>query len=344
MPIVSESFHYKNLKEKGFKIKTTYKNNNKVSVRSSDNSINEDVKNGIRLRKEYYKDDRLLHTVTDFDSRITYTYINQENENQDMKCPNCGMSGKVKDFIDGCPYCRTKYNIEYTEKDLGTKHHYDRVLRNNTYRLITLILDIIISFIICFIYFKNTSRTFNQFDILKIVVYTIIVSGILYYFFYLLDGYIILLPIKIYKDKMNQKQIDFWNKMNKLGIDKNKFYNNMNYEINKYYYQKTNIIDYDILDCLEFKDSKDKDGNIIITSKIDIRTITYSNNKIKENHEDVTFSFLRREGELFELHDGKNYIKCPNCGGSCDVTKEKCDHCRTELKHYQEWIMIDKKD
>ena len=31
-------------------------------------------------------------------------------------CPNCGMESIIKDFIDGCPYCRTHYNVDYTDK------------------------------------------------------------------------------------------------------------------------------------------------------------------------------------------------------------------------------------
>ena len=56
---------------------------------------------------------------------------------------NCGMNGKIKDFIDGCPYCRTHYNIDYVDKDLGSKYHYDRILKNKTYRIVTAIIDII---------------------------------------------------------------------------------------------------------------------------------------------------------------------------------------------------------
>ena len=37
------------------------------------------------------------------------------------ECKNCGMSSKLKDFVDGCPYCGTYYNIDYTDKDLGGK-------------------------------------------------------------------------------------------------------------------------------------------------------------------------------------------------------------------------------
>ena len=130
--------------------------------------------------------------------------------------------------------------------------------------------------------------------------------------------------------------------MSTIGVDKNKFFNNMNYEISRYYFKNPSIVDYDILDCLEFHESNDKDGRVVITTKIDVRSILYQDGKIKESRKDEVFSFVRREGELFVLHDGKNYVKCPNCGASCDVTHDKCDHCRTELKHLNEWVMIEK--
>ena len=107
-------------------------------------------------------------------------------QDEDYTCPNCGMQSKLKDFIDGCPYCRTYYNIDYTDKDLGSKYHYDRVLRNNSYRIITGIVDLIISIIVCFFFIKNTSRTFNAVDVSKVFIYGFILSLILYYFFYIL--------------------------------------------------------------------------------------------------------------------------------------------------------------
>lgn len=56
----------------------------------------------------------------------------------------------------------THYNIDYQNKDLGSKYHYDRVLRNTTYRIVTAIIDLIISIILSFIFIKGTSRTFKR--------------------------------------------------------------------------------------------------------------------------------------------------------------------------------------
>ena len=65
-----------------------------------------------------------------FDTRMQYFYIQSEDNAKDYKCLNCGMVGKLNAFVNGCPYCYTIYNIDYEEKDLGSKYHYDRVLRN----------------------------------------------------------------------------------------------------------------------------------------------------------------------------------------------------------------------
>ena len=78
-----------------------------------------------------------------------------------------------------------------------------------------------------------TSRTFNIYDISKILIYGIILSLILYYFFYILDAYIVLGPIRRYKDKQNKKQMEFWERTH---IDKKTFFNNLNYEIRNNYY------------------------------------------------------------------------------------------------------------
>ena len=148
MSLVSDNYYKKKLKKHHINIKTKYAVGHNILERNTDNTINDDIKKGIRYEKTYYINNELKHTEKEFDPRIEYTFISTEEENKDYTCPNCGLKSKVKDFIDGCPYCRTYYNIEYTDKDLGSKYHYDRVLRNNTYRVITAIVDFIISIII----------------------------------------------------------------------------------------------------------------------------------------------------------------------------------------------------
>lgn len=336
MSLVSESFHEKKLNDYHINIKTKYIVGNKILERNTNGSLNEDIKDGIRCKKEYYVHGELLHTETKFDSRIEYTLVSNNNSDEEYTCPNCGMRDKVASFIDGCPYCKSYYNIDYKEKNLGGKYHYDRVLRNTKYRVITAVIDIFISFLISFFFIKNTSRTFNSYDISKILVYSSILSLILYYFFYIIDAYVILSPIKKYKDRENQKQIDFW-KHTKL--DKKTFYNNLNYEIRKKYYTiDENIVDYDILDYLSFKEFYKKD-RLYVEVKVEIRLIYYKKGKFISKYIDDIYILKRNDKEVLSLNEGINLIPCPHCGASIDITKGYCEYCKNEIPYLQEWIL-----
>lgn len=338
MPLISDNYQIKKLNKYKINIKTKYIVGNDLLERNTDNTKNDDIKNGIRCKKEYYLNNNLTHTEDLFDSRIEYTFISKDVENKDYTCPNCGMHSKLKDFIDGCPYCQTYYNIDYTKKDLGSKYHYDQVLRSNTYKIVTGIVDVIISLILSYIFIKTTSRTFNGFDISKIFIYGLILSLILYYFFYIIDAYIVLTPIKNYKEKENQKQEEFWES---TKIDKKKFYNNLNYELRKYYYSKDNIIDYDIIDYLSFNNfTKNNQEYIKITAEV--RVVYYKNNKITSRIIKDTYLLKHHTDNIQSLKEGENIIKCHNCGASIDITQGECSYCHTKTKYLQEWTLITK--
>lgn len=336
MPLVTDKSHIKKLKDNNINIITYYIVGNQILKRNTNNSINDDIKNGIRCKKEYYINNTLAHTEKSFDTRMEYSFVSSSNLNGEHKCPNCGMKGLVRDFLEGCPYCRTTYNIDYTDKELGNKYHYDQVLRNKTYRLITGIVDLVISIILSFIFITLTSRTFNSYDIAKIFIYGLILSLILYYFFYLLDAYVILSPIKRYKERENKKQKEFWER---TKLNKKNFFNNLNYEIRKKYYSSPYIIDYDLIDYTEFKDFY-KDNKLYIKVAVEIRKVYFKNNKITSKYEKDTFVLKRCEDGFIELKDGVNYVKCHNCGNSIDVTKEYCEYCRSDIKYLQEWILV----
>lgn len=338
MALISETYQKEKLKRYGINIRTKYIVGNKILERNTNDSVNDNIERGIRCQKEYYIDNKLAHKEKLFDSRIEYTYIMDNNINEEYECPNCGMKSPLKDFIDGCPYCKTYYNMDYSEKDLGSKYHYDRVLKSNIYRVITLIVDIIISIIISFIFIKLTSRTFNNYDIIKIFIYGIILSLILYYFFYIADAYIILSPIKKFKDKENKKQIEFWQR---TKINKKTFFNNLNYEIRKKYYSKENIIDYDILDYTNFKDYE-VNGVLYVDVTADLRIVTYENKKLKSKIITQTYTMKQNKNTLLNLGTKEKIIRCANCGASIDVTKGKCEYCHSEIKYLQEWILEEK--
>lgn len=336
MSIISESYKDKILKKYNLNIKTKYIVGNKILIRNTNNLQNDDIVNGIICKKEYFLNNNLIHTENLFDSRIEYTFISKDQENGDYTCPNCGMHSKLKSFLDGCPYCRTQYNIDYVNKQLGSKHHYDLVLKSNLYRIITGIIDFIVSLLLSFIFIKYTSRTFNSYDISKVFIYGFILALILYYFFYLLDAYVILGPIKRYKERENEKQISFWND---TKIDKVKLFNNLIFEINKYYYNsKNDIIDYDILDYVNFK-LLNKNNTQYVNVCVQIRLVYFKNNKIISKYLKESFLLKKNNKEIIKLKEGANLIKCSNCGASIQAIKGKCDFCHTDIGSLQEWVL-----
>ena len=73
-------------------------------------------------------------------------------EYKSLKCPNCGSVGTLEEFNNGCPYCGTHYNLDYDNKDLGGKYYYDRTLKGHGYKVRTLIVDFIVSFILSLLF------------------------------------------------------------------------------------------------------------------------------------------------------------------------------------------------
>lgn len=335
MALISESFHKEKLKKHNINIKTKYIVGNKILEKNTNDTHNDEIINGIRCEKTYYINKKMVHNEKIFDSRIEYTFLLNGKEDKEYTCKNCGAQGKLKDFFDGCPYCKTYYNIDYVEKDLGSKYHYDMVLKNPLYKIVTAIVDVVVSFILSFIFIKLTSRTFNDYDISKIFIYGTILSLILYYFFYIIDAYIVISPIKKYKSKQNKKQMEFWDR---TKIDKKTFFNNLNYEVGKKYYATENIIDYDILDYINFKEYSIK-GQVLVEVQAEVRIVYFENNRIKSKYMKDTYVMKRNKKGTLNLNNGDNMIKCDNCGASIDVKKGYCKYCKTEIKYLQDWIM-----
>ncbi len=343
MARITEKLHIARLKKFNINIKTKYKDIDDILERNTDNSKNDDINNGIRIEKDYYQNGILLKKLYNFDPRIKYTFISKDSENKEIECPNCGNRGIVKDFLEGCEYCGTHYNIDYNNKGLGAKYHYDRTIHSNHYITITFLIDLIVCLIIFLIYIKGSSRTFNIYDICKVLIGGVITASALFYVFYMLDAVIVLLPIKIYKDKQNQKQIAFWNRMKEKNIDALTFYNNFNYELQDYYYgslsEDDNIIDYDIIDYHSFNDSLDSNNFLNIEVCVSIRIVRLINNKITSKIEKKLFKLKKNDKKIEKLNNGVNLISCHNCGASIDVTHGECDYCHTKNNYLQEWYL-----
>ena len=88
------------------------------------------------------------------------------------------------------------------------------------------------------------------FDILKIVIGTLILGLVLFIFFYYMDAKMILPSIKREKERQNNLQKEFWKRMEEKNVDKIKFFNNMIYLLRELYYSDkySRVIDFDIID------------------------------------------------------------------------------------------------
>ena len=181
----------------------------------------------------------------------------------------------------------------------------------------------------------NTARTFNGYDVGKIFIYGTILAMILYYFFYLCDAYVVLGPIRRYKESKNRRQQEFWTR---TGIDKKRFYNNLNYEAGRRYYSRPDVIDYDIIDYTDLQEHEEN-GTLCVNVELQVRLVYLRNGKIKSGYQKDTFT-LRRNEKVMPLDSGIHVIKCPECDANIDVTKGVCEYCGAKIESVQEWVEI----
>lgn len=99
MPLISDT-NQKKLEKLNINIKTKYIVNKNILERNTDNSKNDNIKDGIRCEKDYFYNNKLLYIEKNFDTRMQYSYIQSEDNDKDYKCLNCGMVGKLSEFVN----------------------------------------------------------------------------------------------------------------------------------------------------------------------------------------------------------------------------------------------------
>ncbi len=333
MSLVTEKKQQERLDRLNLRIETKYRDDN-----PADNE--KELEDGIILEKKYYKGDQLIKTIKGFDSRVTYSFLRPDLEGKKFICPNCGFKDEKIEKNSGCPYCGTFYNIDYSNKKLSNKEHYDYVMNSENYIKKTFVIDLIISMILSFIYIFLTARTFNIYDIGKVLILGILITLILFYFFYFLDAFVLLLPIKQYKEKQNEKQIEFWSK---IKFDKSKFFNNVNFELNQLFFSDNyyDVIDYNIVDYDSFEEYQKENKNRVKVHAT-IRFMKYEQGKIITKIEEKEFHFEQNPIPHTDLKEEINVIKCPGCNNNIDITKRECTYCGHKINYLQEWYLVEK--
>lgn len=85
MSLISETFHKEKLKKYNVNIKTKFIVGSKILEKNSNDNVNNDIKQGIICQKEYFINNKLSHTENNFDTRIEYTYISNNEVNKEYK-------------------------------------------------------------------------------------------------------------------------------------------------------------------------------------------------------------------------------------------------------------------
>jgi len=341
MSLISDRNHENRLKEFNINIKTIYSDGDNKYEKNSNGTKNEDLTRGIIVEKDYYVNNSFKKRLYGFDPRIEYAFIKGEQVGKTYDCPNCRMITKITESIERCPFCGSHFNLDYKNKDLGSKNTYDLVLHNNKYIIFTLLLDLFVSFAISFYYFHKVSRTFNMFDILKASGVALGIALVLFFIFYLVDAFIVLLPIRVKKDIINKSDRKVWEDLERRNIAYNTFYNNLHSELDKLYYvdNKCSIIDYDIIDYSNFKLAEDA-GSLYLSTDVLMREVKYEKNRLFVQTKTKHLVFRRSTKPIKYTKDGEiNVINCHNCGASIDVTSDKCKYCDTENNYNQEWYL-----
>ena len=84
MPLISNT-NQKKLEKLNINIKTKYIVNKNILERNTDNSKNDNIKDGIRCEKDYFYNNKLLYIEKNFDTRMQYSYIQSEDNDKDYK-------------------------------------------------------------------------------------------------------------------------------------------------------------------------------------------------------------------------------------------------------------------
>ncbi|MCR4653409.1 MAG: zinc-ribbon domain-containing protein [Eubacterium sp.] len=237
-------------------ITSCYMSDGKKYLRSTDHSRNDNVSSAVLVEKIYYVNGRPVKKITGFDPRMQYTYLAASPEQKEVHCPNCGYVGNGKEMAEGCPACGATFNVEYSDKELGAKYHFDQIVNGKGYKVKTLLVDMLVSFFLSFFVLRFTGRTFNIYDIGKVIIGTAVLTLILYFFFYQVDAYIVSGAARREAEKKNREQKRFWEAAAGQGIEKKVFFNNLMYELRNHYYggepSLTDVIDFDVVDFLDF--------------------------------------------------------------------------------------------
>ena len=313
----------KRLEENNLVIEEIYLYKDKIFVRSTDGVENDSVYKAIKIEKNFLKDKKQLYRETEFDKKTTYTISAIKGE-KTVKCSECGYEGPIKDFFDGCPYCKANFNMDYSARSKSYGKELKELFSTKWINVLTTLLTLLM-------YAYNVYQDPN---IVNIIFGLVLLLP--YYIMFTILISILAFPFLInklinFKDIANDRINIRGEQISNIILIKN-----INSELFNYIYDNENtnnkdVIDYDILDYVTYKAI-----NTSIFVELKLRKYIYKNNKIKRVISNEKFEFIKNENYTEEKSIVK---KCPNCGANVANSKKKCEYCNTIVPSNNVWIM-----
>ena len=351
MPFVSEKTQFAKLREYGLTIQTEFWEDRTIRIRRTDHSRDDDVHNGIILRKKYYQNGKLLHTERNFSPMMMYTYLGGNAIKESVVCPNCGFEDTGAAFHDGCPYCGAAYNIEYADRKEGAQFFASRNEKDARFYVLAMLLCLAVCLPAAFFLVRVTGRTFFFFDKLKALLGGLIAALILFYLFYVGHVFVITRRAEENYEKQTQLIKKFREELLLLGIPLNTFYNNLHSELGYLLYgegkeegkgggsdgvgSSEDVVDMNVLEYRDFQVRKNEKGQAEIGLTVRMRKVCLKGGNLKTQETDLDVVMEENKELPDELHPGVNQVHCRGCGAPVDVTRKNCPYCGARINYRQ---------
>ena len=305
--------------------------------------------------------------------QIVTNYKNKQLvEDEDYSCPNCGGFNKIKDLVNGCAYCETKFQMDDLFPKVTNYYFVDDVggTENEMKKeyLKTTIPIWIIVIIMLILYYLKASKELELIELILTMVFGFIGGGLGGAFI----GYILLslkLLFKVfgqlfssmgmYKTLGSRKK--FENKMMEISPDFSfeyftsriisilrmiMFSNNIEdlpfYEGNQKGTFSPNVVDIVYSGALGLKDFSIKDSYLYVKVDAFLDVWEEVNGKVIMKRQEFIIDLCRDITKPIEFNFSIKKIQCKHCGGSFDATKEKtCPYCHNEYSIKDEdWVVL----
>ena len=323
------------LEKHGVTILTEYSDGGAVRRRSSDHKAEDDVDRGVILDKQYFRGAQKLLQETEFNPGILYSFRFPRLEDGRIRCPNCGAVEEEAKFSFGCPYCGTFYNLEYKQKNLGTREHSDYAVKDKKTGLLPVLVCFAPCIALMLLVFYAVSRTHTVFDLIKGLAIGLLLGAAAYLLlFYRRSGTAVTREGIQKKARQDQLLPVFEKALAEMGLTPVEFVNLLHGQLSKYYFgpnseKREDVIDFDVLDYREQTVRRRGGRPVQISLLLDMRLIRDDGNALT-SRELVQRAWLeRKKTNGAVVMPETNILSCPNCGASNDLSAETCVYCGT---------------